>query len=82
MGGATIIPRGSKTTRNGKIFKIGQKIFIFKILYDPQIFVNNRFSKIRSINSGRDVFMWKSWAKISKFIPLSLRLGGIEFSLV
>ncbi len=27
MGGATIIPRGPKTTRNKKKFKIGQQIF-------------------------------------------------------
>jgi hypothetical protein len=40
------------------------------------------FPKIRPINSGRDGFMWKSWAKMSKLIPLSLRLSGIEFSLV
>ncbi len=46
------------------------------------MFANNRFSKIGTINSGRDGFMWKSWAKMSKFIPLSLRLSGIEFSLV
>ncbi len=32
--------------------------------------------------AGRDGFMWKSWAKMAKFIPLSLRLSGIEFSLV
>ena len=64
-----------------KFFKIGQNFFL-KIIYDPKIFANNRFSKIRTINSGRDGFMWKSWAKMSKFIPLSLRLSGIEFSLV
>ena len=32
--------------------------------------------------TAADGFMWKSWAKMSKFIPLSLRLSGIEFSLV
>ncbi len=64
------------------IFKIGPKNFFFKIIFDPKIFANNRFSKIRTINSGRDGFMWKSWAKMSKFIPLSLRLSRIEFSLV
>jgi hypothetical protein len=58
------------------------KKFIFLIIYDPLIFANNRFSKIRSINSGRDGFMCQSWAKMSKFIPLSLRLSRIEFSLV
>ncbi len=46
------------------------------------MFANNRFSKIRTINSGRDGFMRKSWATMSKFIPLSLRLSRIEFSLV
>ncbi len=65
-----------------KNFKIGQKKNFFKIIYDPKIFAYNRFSKIRTINSGRDSFMWKSWAKMSKFIPLSLRLSGIDFSLV
>ncbi len=83
MGGATIIPHSLKTTRNEKKISSWAKIFlIFKIIYDPKIFTNNRFSKIRSINSGRDGFMWKSWAKMSNFIPLSLRLSGNEFSLV
>ncbi len=26
-------------------------------MYDPLIFANNRFSKIRSINTGRDGFL-------------------------
>jgi hypothetical protein len=82
MGGTTIIPRSLKTNQNKKIFKIGQIFFIFKIIYDPLIFANNRFSKIPSINSGRDGFMCQSWDKMSKFIPLSLRLSRIEFSLV
>ncbi len=77
MGGATkkknIVPRSLKTTRSN--FKIK------KIIYDPLIFANNRFSKIWSINSDRDGKR-QSWAKMSKFIPLSLRLSGIEFSLV
>ena len=72
MGGATIIPRSTRTTRNEKNFQDRPK----------KICANNRFSKIRTINSGRDGFMWKSWAKMSKFIPLSLRLSGMEFSLV
>ena len=83
MGGATIIPCSLKTMRNEKKFQDSPKFFyIFKIIYDPQIFAYNRFSKIRSINSDRDGFMCKSWAKMSKFIPLSLRLSGIDFSLV
>jgi hypothetical protein len=61
MGGATIIPRSPKTTRNEKKFLDRPNIFfIFKIIYDPKIFANNRFSKIRSINSDRDGFMCKS----------------------
>jgi hypothetical protein len=64
------------------VFKIGQNFYIFEIIYDPLIFAHNRFSKIRSINSSRDGFMCQSWAKMSKFIPLSLRLSGIEFCLI
>jgi hypothetical protein len=83
MGGATIIPLSPRTTRNEKKFQDRPKFcFIFQIIYDPYIFASNRFSKIRSINSGRDGFMCESWAIMSKFIPLSLRLSGIEFSLV
>jgi hypothetical protein len=53
-----------------KNFKIGQKVFL-KIIYDPLIFANNRFSKTRSINSNRDSFMCQSWAKMSqKIFPL------------
>jgi hypothetical protein len=69
MGGATIIPRCLKTKRE-KNFKIGQKNFIFLIIYDPLIFANKRFSEIRSINSGRGGFMCQSWAKMSKLFPL------------
>ncbi len=82
MGGATIILRSLKTTRNEKNFQDRQKKIIFEIIYDPLIFANNRFSKFRSINSDRDGFMHQSWAKMSNFFPLSLRLSGIQFSLV
>ncbi len=65
-----------------KIFELGQKnIFLF-FIYEPFIWANTSFSEIRSINGARDGFMCQSWAKMSKFIPLSLRLSGIEFSLV
>ncbi len=47
MGGATIIPRNPKTTRNEKFFKDRPKFLLyFLIIYDPLIFANNRFSKI------------------------------------
>ena len=35
MGGAMIIPRSPRTTRNEKNFQDGQKIFFFQIIYDP-----------------------------------------------
>ena len=65
-----------------KIFELGQKnIFLF-FIYEPFIWANTSFSEIRPINRARDGFMCQSWAKMSKFILLSLRLSGIEFSLV
>jgi hypothetical protein len=50
MGGATIIPRSLKTMRNEKNFKDRPNFFF--IICAPLIFANNRFSKIRSINSA------------------------------
>jgi hypothetical protein len=45
IGGSTIIPRSLKTAWNKK--KISRKAkFLKKIIYDPLIFANNRFSKI------------------------------------
>ena len=40
------------------------------------------FPKFEPVTAAEMAFYWKSWAKMSKFIPLSLRLSGIEFSLV
>ncbi len=48
---------------------MGQNFFIFKIIYDPLIFANNRFSKIRFINSDRDGFMCQSF-KFQNLFPL------------
>jgi hypothetical protein len=81
MGGATIIPRSPRTTQNEKNFELGKKNFFFSFgnpLYEPILI----FSEIRSNNCARDGFKSKSWAKMSTFIPLSLRLSGIKFSLV
>ncbi len=64
------------------VFNLGQKIFFFQHHIWPLLFAKNSFSKIRSINCIRDGFQCQSWAKMSKFIPLSLRLSGIELSLV
>jgi hypothetical protein len=71
MGGATIIPRSLKTTRNEKIFELGQKMFkIFFFIYEPFVWVNTSFSKIRSINCARDGFMRQSWQKCQNLFPL------------
>ncbi len=68
--------------RMKKIFELGQKFFYFFLICEPFIWANASFSQIRSNNCTRDGFKSQSWAKMSKFIPLSLRLSGIEFSLV
>ena len=65
-----------------KIFELGQKIFFYFFIYEPFIWANTSFFEIWSINGARYGFMCQSWAKMSKFIQLSLRLSGIEFSLV
>jgi hypothetical protein len=83
MGGGTIVPRSLKTKRNEKIVQARRNFFSFlKIINDPFLFTKNSFSKIQSINCDRDDCMSRSWAKMSKFIPLSLRPSGIEFDLV
>jgi hypothetical protein len=80
MGGATIIPRSSpRTTRNEKNFQDRPKIFFFKSYMTLKYLVIIDFPKFEPLTAAE---MWKSWAKMSKFIPLSLRLSGIEFSLV
>jgi hypothetical protein len=82
MGGATIILRSLKTTRNEKNFQDRPNFFLFfKSYMTPKYLLIIDFPKFDPL-SGRDGFMWKSWAKMSKFIPLSLRLSGIQFSLV
>ncbi len=83
IGGGMIYPRSLKTMRNEKNFWAwSTKIFFVFFIYESFLWANTSFSKIRSINCVRDGFMCWSWAKLSKFILLSLRLSGIEFSLV
>ncbi len=65
-----------------KFFELGQKNIFNFFIYEPFVWANTSFFEIRSINGGRDGFMCQFWAKMSKFIPLSLRLSRIEFSLV
>jgi hypothetical protein len=43
-----------------------KNFFLFKIIYDPLIFANKRFSKIQSINSDRAGFKSQSCVKSSK----------------
>ncbi len=62
-----------------KVVNLGQ---LKKIIYEPFLFSKNSFSKILSIHCDRDGFICWSWAKMPEFILLSLRLSGIEFSLV
>jgi|LakMenE18May11ns_1017448.scaffolds.fasta_scaffold9429400_1 hypothetical protein len=68
--------------RMKKNFELGQNFLIFFFIYEPFIWANISFSKIWSINCVREGFMCWSGAKMSNFIPLSLRLSEIEFSLV
>jgi hypothetical protein len=64
-----------------KNFEVGKKKIYF-FIYEPFIWAKTSFSEIWSINCARDGFMRWPWAKMSKFILLSLRLSGIEFNLV
>jgi hypothetical protein len=79
IGGRWIFPRIPKTTRNEKKFWGRSKKYFLFFIYEPFIWANTSFSEIWSINWS--IMRW-SWSKMSKFIPLSLRLSGIEFSLV
>ncbi len=65
-----------------KKFELGQIFFIYFFICEPFIWANTSFSEIWSNNCARDGFKSQCWAKMSKFIPLSLRLNGTEFSLV
>jgi hypothetical protein len=80
-GGATIVPRSLQTKGNKKISRQAKFFLFFKSLMNF-IFAKDSFSKIQSMNSDRDGFMGQYWAKMSKFIKLSLRLSGTEISLV
>ncbi len=68
--------------RMKKKFELGHKIFFYFFICEPFVWANTSFSEIRSNNCARDGFKSQFWAKMSKFIPLSLRLSRIEFSLV
>ncbi len=75
MGGATIIPRSLKTTRNEKKFQDRPKIFLFlKSYMTLKYLLRIDFPKFDPLTAAEMALCGKSWAKMSKFIPLSLRL--------
>ncbi len=77
-----IVPGSLKTKQNAKNFQNRTKKFLFlKSFMTLKYLLITDFPKFDP-NSDRDGFMCQSWAKILKFISLSLRLSGIEFSLV
>jgi hypothetical protein len=82
IGGGTIFPRSLKTMRNEKKIWARSKNILFFFIYVPFKWANTSFYKIWSINCARDGFICWSWAKMSIYILLTLRLSGIEFSLV
>jgi hypothetical protein len=72
-----IFLRSLKTTQNEKNFEVGKIFFSFLIPLFETILLFPKSDPLTA--SGMAKFIW---AKMSNFIPLSLRLSGIEFSLV
>ncbi len=82
MGGATIIPRSLKTTRNEKDFQDRQKIFLFfKSYLTLKYLLKIDFPKFDPLTVAEMALCVNLGPKCQNFIPLSLRLSGIEFSL-
>ncbi len=70
MGGGRIIPRSLKTTENEnciKLFSTKAKKFFF-VIDKPFIFAKNSFSKIKSMNCGRDVLILGQNVKIYSLV--------------
>ena len=83
MGEATIIPRSLKTTRNEQKFQDRLKNFLFFKSYRTLIYLLIiDFPKFDPLTVTGMALCVNLGPKMSKFIPLSLRLSGIEFSLV
>jgi hypothetical protein len=78
-GGATIVPRSLKTKRNRKFFQDRPNFFFF-IIYDPLLIID--FPKFNPFTVTGMALCVNLKQKMSNFIPLSLRLSRIEFSLV
>ena len=80
MGGTTIIPRSLKTTRNEKKFQDRPKNFLFLKSYMSLIYLLIiDFPKFDPLTAAEMALCGNLGPK---FIPLSLRLSGIEFSSV
>jgi hypothetical protein len=83
MWGATIIlPRSLKTTWNEKFFKKGQILLFFKSYMTLKYLLIINFPKFDLLTAAGMALCVNLGVKMSKFIPLSLRLSGIAFSLV
>ncbi len=83
MGGATIIPRSLKTTRNGKNFQDRPSFFkFFKSYMTLKYLLIIDFPKFDPLTATEMALCGNLGPKCQKFIPLSLRLSRIEFSLV
>ncbi len=65
-----------------KIFKVDPNLFLFFKSYKTLKFLLIiDFPKFDPLTAA-EMALCLIWANMSKFIPLSLRLSGIEFSLV
>ncbi len=82
MGGATIIPRSPRTTQNEKNFQDRPKKFFFKSYMTLKYLLILDFPKLEPLTAAEMALCGNLGPKCQKFIPLSLRLSGIEFSLV
>ncbi len=79
-GGATIIPRSLKTTRSEKNFQDRPNFFFFlKSYMTLKYLLKIDFSKFDPLTAAEMALCGNLGPK---FFPLSLRLSGIEFSLV
>jgi hypothetical protein len=80
MGGATIIPRSPRTTRNEENFQNRpKKIFFFKSYMTLKYLLIIDFPKFESLTAALCGILGP---KCQNLFPLSLRLSRIEFSLV
>ncbi len=83
MGGATIIPRSLRTTRNEiKIQDSPKEFLFFKSYMTLKYLLIIDFPKFDALTAAEMALCGYLGPKCQKFIPLSLRLSGIEFSLV